>query len=57
LNTYVVTLFIFGAVVLLTAWLPMAVGPQAVSLPICCVAIGLLLAWSPFPPLPRMNPL
>lgn len=27
------------------------------SLPICCVVIGMLLAWSPFTPLPHMNPL
>lgn len=27
------------------------------SLPICCVAIGIVLAWSPFTPLPYMNPL
>jgi len=57
LNTYVATLFIFGAVVLLTAWLPMALRRLPLSLPICCVAIGALLAWSPFTPLPAMNPL
>jgi NhaP-type Na+/H+ or K+/H+ antiporter len=57
LNTYVVTLFILGAVILLTAWLPMALRRLPLSLPICCVAIGVLLAWSPLTPLPRMNPL
>jgi NhaP-type Na+/H+ or K+/H+ antiporter len=57
LNTYVVTLLIFGAVVLLTVWLPMALRRLPLSLPICCVAIGVLLAWSPFTPLPAMNPL
>lgn len=57
LNSYVVTLFIFGAVVLLTAWLPMALRRMPLSLPICCIAIGMLLAWSPFTPLPRFNPL
>ena len=57
MNTYVVTLLIFGAVVLLTAWLPMALRRLPLSLPICCVAIGVLLAWSPFTPLPAMNPL
>ncbi len=57
MNTYVVTLLIFGAVVLLTVWLPMALRRLPLSLPICCVAIGVLLAWSPFTPLPAMNPL
>jgi NhaP-type Na+/H+ or K+/H+ antiporter len=56
-NTYVVTLLMFGAVVLLTAWLPMALRRLPLSLPICCVAIGALLALSPFTPLPSMNPL
>jgi NhaP-type Na+/H+ or K+/H+ antiporter len=27
------------------------------SLPICCVVIGMLLTWSPLAPLPRINPL
>lgn len=57
MNAYVTTLLIFGAVVLLTAWLPMALRRLPLTLPICCVAIGALLAWSPFPPLPAMNPL
>jgi NhaP-type Na+/H+ or K+/H+ antiporter len=56
-NTYVVTLLMFGAVVLLTAWLPMGLRLLPLSLPICCVAIGALLALSPFTPLPAMNPL
>lgn len=56
-NTYVVTLLIFGAVVLLTAWLPMALRRVPLSLPICCIAIGMALAWSPFTPLPQFNPL
>lgn len=57
LNTYVVTLLVFGAVVLLTAWLPMALRRVPLSLPICCIAIGIVLAWSPFTPLPQFNPL
>jgi NhaP-type Na+/H+ or K+/H+ antiporter len=57
LNSYVATVFIFGVVVLLTAWLPMALRRLPLSLPICCVVIGMLLAWSPFTPLPHMNPL
>ncbi|AYD04690.1 cation:proton antiporter [Neorhizobium sp. NCHU2750] len=57
MNTYVVTLFIFGVVVLLTTWLPLALRRMPLSLPICCVAIGIGLALSPFTPLPYMNPL
>lgn len=57
MNSYVATLVLFGVVVLLTAWLPMALRRLPLSLPICCVAIGILLAWSPFTPLPHMNPL
>ncbi|WP_312407701.1 cation:proton antiporter [Rhizobium sp.] len=57
MDTYIVTLLIFGAVVLLTAWLPMALRKLPLSLPICCVAIGALLAWSPLTPLPALNPL
>lgn len=57
MNAYVVTLLIFGAVVLLTVWLPMALSRLPLSLPICCLAIGMLLAWSPFTPRPAINPL
>jgi NhaP-type Na+/H+ or K+/H+ antiporter len=52
-----VTLFIFGAIVLLTAWLPLALRHMPLSLPICCVVIGMLLTWTPLAPLPRINPL
>ena len=44
LNAYIVTLLIFGGVVLLTAWLPMELGRVPLSLPICCIVIGMLLA-------------
>lgn len=57
MSVYVVTLFIFGGVILLTAWLPLALRHIPLSLPICCIVIGLLLAWSPFTPLPQTNPL
>ena len=57
MHSYVITMFIFGAVVLLTTWLPLALKRMPLSLPICCVAIGMALAWSPFTPLPAMNPL
>jgi len=52
-----VTLFIFGAIVLLTAWLPLALRQLPLSLPICCVVIGMLLTWTPLAPFPRINPL
>ncbi|QND46059.1 sodium:proton antiporter (plasmid) [Rhizobium lusitanum] len=57
MDAYMVTLFIFGVIVLLTAWLPLALRRMPLSLPICCVVIGMLLPWSPLAPLPRMNPL
>ena len=57
LSSYVVTLLIFGVIVLLTTWLPLALKRIPLSLPICCIAIGMLLTWSPFTPLPRFNPL
>ncbi|MBB4008104.1 cation:proton antiporter [Allorhizobium taibaishanense] len=57
MNHYVVTLFIFGAVVLLTTWLPLFLKRMPLSLPICCIAIGIVVAWSPFTPLPQWNPI
>lgn len=57
MNHYVVTVAIFGFVVLLTVWLPMALRKLPLSLPICCVVLGMILAWSPFTPLPGINPL
>ncbi|TAU72656.1 cation:proton antiporter [Rhizobium leguminosarum] len=57
MDLYIVTLTILGVVVLLTAWLPLMMRRLPLSLPIACLAIGALLAWSPFPLLPRFNPL
>ncbi len=57
MNAYVVTLFIFGAVVLLTTWLPLVLRRMPLSLPICCIIIGVALSLSPFTPLPQGNPL
>ncbi len=57
MDIYLVTLTILGFVVLLTAWLPMMMRRLPLSLPIACLAIGAMLAWSPFPLLPRFNPL
>jgi NhaP-type Na+/H+ or K+/H+ antiporter len=57
MDIYIVTLTILGVVVLLTAWLPMIFRRLPLSLPIACLAIGAAVAWSPFPLLPRFNPL
>src|SRR4051812_30895705 len=57
MDIYIVTLTILGVVVLLTAWLPMIFRQLPLSLPIACLAIGAALALSPFPLLPRFNPL
>src|SRR3712207_3503206 len=40
MDSYVVVLAGFGAVVLLTAWLPMLLKELPLSLPIFCVALG-----------------
>lgn len=40
MESYIVVLAGFGALVLLTAWLPMVLKQLPLSLPICCVAIG-----------------
>lgn len=43
MNAYIVVLAGFGAVVLLTAWLPMVLKELPLSLPIFCVALGALI--------------
>ncbi|TIU23840.1 MAG: sodium:proton antiporter, partial [Mesorhizobium sp.] len=50
-------LAVFGAIVLLTAWLPMFLRKLPLSLPMVCIGIGVLLVWSPFSPLVGVNPL
>ncbi|CAA2100854.1 K(+)/H(+) antiporter NhaP2 [Methylobacterium bullatum] len=47
MDTYVIMLGGFGALVLLTAWLPMVLRQLPLSLPICCVAIGAGLSLIP----------
>jgi NhaP-type Na+/H+ or K+/H+ antiporter len=47
METYVLVLGGFGALVLLTAWLPMVLRQLPLSLPICCVGIGATLAAMP----------
>ncbi|WP_338012510.1 hypothetical protein [Rhizobium sp. Root708] len=56
-NSYIVTLFVFGFVVLMTTWLPLVVRHMPLSLPICCILIGFGLAWSPVDLIPQTNPL
>ena len=57
MDTFIVTLSVLGVVVLLTAWLPLVLKRLPLSLPILCLIIGMLLAWSPYPLLPSFNPL
>ena len=47
MNAYVLVLTGFGALVLLTAWLPMVLRQMPLSLPICCVGIGAALSAFP----------
>ena len=47
MESYTLLLAGFGALVLLTAWLPMIVRQMPLSLPICCVAIGASLSVIP----------
>ncbi|MEQ1956237.1 cation:proton antiporter [Mesorhizobium yinganensis] len=54
---YALILAAFGVVVLLTAWLPLLLKRMPISLPMVCIGIGAVLAWSPFAPVVGMNPL
>jgi NhaP-type Na+/H+ or K+/H+ antiporter len=47
METYVLVVAGFGALVLLTAWLPMVLRALPLSLPICCVGIGAALSFLP----------
>jgi len=44
-QVYIIILCVFGAVVLLTAWLPMVLKEMPLSLPIVCVLIGVLIGY------------
>jgi NhaP-type Na+/H+ or K+/H+ antiporter len=57
MEVYVLSLAVFGAVVLLTAWAPMLLRELPLSLPMVCIAIGVVLVWSPFSPTVGWNPL
>lgn len=56
-SSYAILLAVFGAVVLLTAWLPMLLKRVPISLPIVCIGIGVVLWSSPFTSLVGVNPL
>jgi sodium/hydrogen antiporter len=56
-DSYVLLLAVFGAVVLLTAWLPLVLKELPLSLPMVCIGIGALLVLSPFSPIVGVNPL
>ncbi|WP_274426100.1 cation:proton antiporter [Chelativorans sp. YIM 93263] len=57
MDWYAVSLAIFGAVVLLTAWLPLLLKELPLSLPMAFIGTGMLLAWSPLLPIDWANPL
>ena len=57
MDPYFLLLAVFGAVALLTAWLPLILRDLPLSLPMVCIGIGALLVLSPFSPIVGMNPL
>lgn len=57
MDPYVLLLAVFGAVVLLTAWLPMVLKELPLSLPVVCIGIGALVVLLPFSPNVGVNPL
>src|ERR1041384_6315958 len=57
MNIYIILITIFGAVVLLTAWLPTLLKSVPFSLPMACISLGAILALFPFPNIPNVNPL
>ena len=57
MQSYYLLFSAFGAVVLLTAWLPILLKRLPLSLPIVCIGIGVLLVWFPILPVIWVNPL
>ncbi|WP_421693832.1 cation:proton antiporter [Aestuariivirga sp.] len=57
MDAYVTLLAVLGGVILVTAWLPAVLKRLPLSLPIACIAIGILLALSPVSYLVSSNPL
>ena len=56
MQSYYLLFAAFGAVVLLTAWLPILLKRLPLSLPIVCIGIGVLLVWFPILPVIWVNP-
>jgi sodium/hydrogen antiporter len=56
MDSYIVVVALFGAVVLLTAWLPMVLKELPLSLPIACVALGAVIFMIPGSPSPVPDP-
>ena len=57
MEAYFLLLTVFGAVVILTAWLPRLLDRLPLSLPMVCIGIGFVLVWTPFSPVTWVNPL
>lgn len=56
MDAYIIILTLLGAIILLTAWLPMVLRELPLSLPIFCIVLGALFSWSPVAPF-AVNPL
>ena len=57
MSSYVILVALLGAVILMTAWLPMVLSRLPLSLPIACLALGMMLTWSPLSVIVAANPL
>ncbi|MEF2074565.1 cation:proton antiporter [Consotaella aegiceratis] len=57
MDHYILSLTVFGVIVLMTAWVPMLVKEMPLSLPIICIAIGAGLVASPLFSVVAANPL
>lgn len=57
IDPYFLLLAVFGAIVLAAAWLPLLLKDLPLSVPIVCILIGALLAWSPLSTIVGVNPL
>jgi sodium/hydrogen antiporter len=57
LQSYVILVAVLGAVILITAWLPLILRRLPLTLPIACIAFGVLLALSPLSTIISANPL
>ncbi len=55
MDEYIILITIFGAVVILTAWLPTVANNVPFSLPIACIALGAILATLSLPHTPNIK--